>query len=73
MLMAGPGLGVSFCSTQHRRNGPDQKNRSRDEIEEIFSKCFAWEIRRWKKKAKKKKERRCNRDGNEKSAKPATA
>ena len=75
--MAGPALGVSFCSTQHRRNDPNQKNRSCDEIEEIFTDRFARKI--WHDRThtneplEREKEWRRHRDDNVESAKPATA
>jgi hypothetical protein len=70
-------LHALFFSIQQRRNNPDQNDRSRDEIEEIFNKAFDWIIRMvdhtTKEVGQNEKEWRGNRDRNEESAKPATA
>ena len=71
-------LSVSFHAIEQRRNDPNQKNRSRDEIEEIFSDRFAVRIIRdgktqTKEPAKKDKEWRRDRDRDVESAKRATA
>ena len=68
---------MSFIAIEQHRNEPDQKNRSRDEVEEIFRDRFGGKIRyprtHLKEPLKKKKEWKRYRDGNVESAKPATA
>jgi len=68
---------VSFFAIEHRRNDPDQKNRSGDEVEEILCDGFAGEIgyprTHSNEPLKNEKEWKRNRNGNVESAKPATA
>jgi hypothetical protein len=69
--------GVLFSAIEERCNKPDNKNRSRDEIDEKFYDRFAGEIRHprahFKEPAKKEQEWKHYRNGNVESAKPATA
>ena len=65
---------MSFLAIEHRGHNPDQKNRSRDEIEEVFTNGFAWEIREGrthpKEPPEKEKEWKRHRDGNVESSNP---
>ena len=69
-------LNVSFVAIQQRRDHPDQKNRSRDEIEEILNEGVERKIQhggsRMVVPARNEKEWRHNSDCNEESAIPAT-
>ena len=70
-------LRALFFAIEQRCNNPDQKNRSCNEVEEIFNKAFDWIIRHGNLHSKEirqmEKEWRRYRDRNEESAKPATA
>ena len=71
-----PRSGVAFFAIEQRCDNPDQKNRSHNEIDEVFGERFAGQIKHggtpMKEPAKKEKEWRRDRDGNEENAKPAT-